>query len=115
MCRESYNPGQKSLGHLGKTHAKGTYFILRYMYITKNFGIAVLSLLKVAPSPQTMFTTKAPIKGVEINIVREERGGGGDYIVKKMLNFAHVLLPKCPKTFGQDCRSDITILTVKFI
>ena len=37
-----YNLGQKSLGHLGKPHTKGTYFILRYMYITKNLMSLVL-------------------------------------------------------------------------
>ena len=50
----SYNPGQKSLGHLGKTHAKGAYFILGYMYITKNFGIAVLTVFKVPPPPNNV-------------------------------------------------------------
>ena len=56
------------------------------MYITKNFGIAVLTVPKVhPPPPQTMLTMMAPIKGVEINIVR---GGGKDCIVKGMSNFA---------------------------
>ena len=62
------------------------------MYITKNCGIAVLTVFKVPASPQTMLTTKAQIKGVEINIVRGDGGGGGeDWIVKRMRNFAHAI------------------------
>ena len=35
-----------------------------------------------------MLTTKAPIKGVEINIVRGRGKGGKGCIVKRMRNFA---------------------------
>ena len=67
----SCNPGQKSLENTRKL--KGPYFLLRYIYITKNFGIAVLTVFKVTPPSKTILTTKAPIKDVEINIVRGER------------------------------------------
>lgn len=56
--------------------AKGAYFILCYMCIKKNFGVGELTVLKEPSFPQTMLTTKAPIKVVEINIVRAEAGRG---------------------------------------
>ena len=68
MCLTD-NSGQMSLGHLGKTHTIGAYCILRYIHITNNFGIVVLTVFKVALFPQTTWITKVTIEEVKINIV----------------------------------------------
>ena len=39
------------MGHHGKTHEKGTLFILRYMFIMNTFVNVVLTLFKVPPPP----------------------------------------------------------------
>ena len=60
------------MGHIGKTNAKGAYFIVRYTYITNNIGIVVFTVFKVPPPAllQTILTAKVTIKEVKINIVR---------------------------------------------
>ena len=100
----------KVLGTPGKTHAKGSYFILRYMYITKNFGIAVLTVLKVPPPPNNVDNEDTDKERWNQHCTGGRGRGGAkgregvlkDCIVRKMRNF-RVLLPKCPKTFGQNC------------
>ena len=82
---------------LEKAH---TYIYFITLYYEKLNSIAVLTVLKSPPlSPQTVLTTKAPIKDVEINIVKGE--GGKVCIVKRMCDL-HVLLPKYRKTFGHN-------------
>ena len=88
-----YNPSQKSLRHLGKTHVKGAYFSSSLHVYYEKLWFCCLDSVQGSPSRQTMLTTKAAIKNVEIYIVRAEGGGGrvgGGWgcIVKWMGNFA---------------------------
>ena len=68
------------MGHHGeKTHAKGIYFILRYMYTTKNFGIAVLTVFKVpATYPPNNVDNEGTDKGHSNQHCTGGRGGGED-------------------------------------
>ena len=72
------------------------------MYITKNFGIVVLTIFKDPLAfPKTVLTAKARIKEIKINIVKGE--GAKECILRRMYRLC-VLLTKCPKTLHQDCR-----------
>ena len=94
-----YNPGQNILGQLWKLRAKIPFKIKLWIdLLNKVDSVVLVHHFFCLPFPQVMLSLPKMTWMPDINITS---GGGGG---RKYVIFTG-LLPLCPKSSGQDCRS----------
>ena len=94
---QTYNPGQKSLGHC--TFKQGNAITLERQTLGRRF------YAQGPPPPQPMLKYTGSILASGLNIVWVGgRGGLESYVFCSPDALLYRKIPKCPKTFGQDCR-----------